>query len=286
MNDATPSLPSVRQDLITTGQDQISGDDLAALGRAVAALEHSNIATRLAKLIGRQLGSFGRLLPIGVSAVVNSAAEQAIGAAMSVALRSLGTKETRDTRLFHKLASTISGAAGGAFGLAALPIELPVSTVIILRSIADIARREGEDLSDPAVALACLEVFALGAHDAHDDFTDGGYFAVRGVLARTVSEASRFMVMQGVSDEAAPMLVRLVTQIGARFGFVVSEKLAAQTLPIVGAAGGAIVNYAFADHFQSLAYGHFTVRRLERRYGSLLVRAEYDRLLAADRQAA
>ena len=40
-----------------------------------------------------------------------------------------------------------SGAAGGAFGLATLPLELPVSTVIMLRSIADIAISEGEDLS-------------------------------------------------------------------------------------------------------------------------------------------
>ena len=54
------------------------------------------------------------------------------------------------------------GSAGGAFGLAALPFELPVSTIIMLRSIADIARSEGEDLSDPDTALSCVQVFALG----------------------------------------------------------------------------------------------------------------------------
>jgi hypothetical protein len=32
----------------------------------------------------------------------------------------------------------------------------------MLRSIADIARSEGEDLSDPEAALSCVEVFALG----------------------------------------------------------------------------------------------------------------------------
>ena len=61
-----------------------------------------------------------------------------------------------------------------------------------------------------------------------------------------------------------------------------SEKLPVQAMPIVGAAGGAAVNYAFADHFQSLAFGHFTVRRLERHYGGDVVRAEYNRLLSAD----
>jgi hypothetical protein len=34
---------------------------------------------------------------------------------------------------------------GGGFGLAALPVELPISTIIMLRSIGDIARSEGED---------------------------------------------------------------------------------------------------------------------------------------------
>jgi hypothetical protein len=43
-----------------------------------------------------------------------------------------------------------------------LPIELPVSTVIMLRSIADIARSEGEDLSDPR-RLPCVQVFAWHA---------------------------------------------------------------------------------------------------------------------------
>jgi hypothetical protein len=48
---------------------------------------------------------------------------------------------------------------------------------------------------------------------------------------------------------------------------VVSQKLAADVIPVVGALGGAAVNAAFIDHFQMLARGHFTVRRLERIYG-------------------
>jgi hypothetical protein len=82
--------------------------------------------------------------------------------------------------------STASGAAGGTFGLAALPVELPVSTVIMLRSIADIARSEGDDLSDPEAALSCVEVFALGGRAGSADASESGYFAVRGVLAKPV----------------------------------------------------------------------------------------------------
>jgi hypothetical protein len=50
----------------------------------------------------------------------------------------------------------LSGAAGGTFGLAALPVELPVSTTIMLRSIAEIARSEGEDLSDPEASVSTI----------------------------------------------------------------------------------------------------------------------------------
>ena len=106
-----------------------------------------------------------------------------------------------------------------------------------------------------------------------------GYFALRGILAKSVSEAARYLVDRGLAEEAAPMLVRFVTQIGARFGIVVSQKLAAQSVPVIGGACGAAINYAFVDHFQTLARGHFTIRRLERRYGASVVRAEYDRLL-------
>jgi hypothetical protein len=38
------------------------------------------------------------------------------------------------------------------------------------------------------------------------------------------------------------------------------------------------VNYAFIDHFQDVARGHFTIRRLERAYGKESVRAQYERI--------
>src|SRR6185312_10312658 len=78
-----------------------------------------------------------------------------------------------------------SGAVGGSFALAALPIELPISTVIMLRSIGDIARAEGEDLSDPETTLSCLQVFALGGLEGKADAANSGYFAARGLLAVT-----------------------------------------------------------------------------------------------------
>jgi hypothetical protein len=58
----------------------------------------------------------------------------------------------------------------------------------------------------------------------------------------------------------------------------VTQKVAAQALPVVGALGGAAVNYAFIEHFQDVARGHFSVRWLERLYGKDKIRAEYDQI--------
>jgi hypothetical protein len=148
----------------------------------------------------------------------------------------------------------------------------------MLRSIADIAQNEGEDLSDPEAALSCVEVFALGGRAGSADASESGYFAVRGMLAKAVTEAARFVAERGVIKEGAPILLKFVTQLAARFGLVVTQKVAAQALPVVGALGGAAVNYAFIEHFQEVARGHFTVHRLERLYGKDKIRTEYDQI--------
>jgi hypothetical protein len=118
-----------------------------------------------------------------------------------------------------------------------------------------------------------------GKHGA-SDLVEGGYFALRGFLAKSVSEAARHIAVRGVGGETAPILLRLMSQIAARFGLVVSQKIAAQAIPVLGALGGAAVNLAFAEHFQSLAGGHFIVRRLQRTYGHAPVRAAYGRIAA------
>ena len=67
-----------------------------------------------------------------------------------------------------------------------------------------------------------------------------------------MTEAANYLYRRGVVNEVAPALVRLVAQIGTHFGVVVSQKLVAQSVPLIGAAGGAAINYAFADHFQTI----------------------------------
>jgi hypothetical protein len=256
----------------------LSAEDRAILRDAVARLEHTNLAHRVSMALGQHIGHMAKLVPAQVSHAVDKAAETAIRAALRVAMRSLRAESRRQRRGVHKVAAIASGAAGGAFGLVSLPLELPFSTIVMLRSIAAIAQAEGEDLASPEAAFACLQVFAFGATREARPLSESGYFAVRGLLAKSVSEAARFVVERGISEESAPVIVKLVSQIATRFGVVVSQKLAAQTVPLIGAAGGAAINYAFIDHFQSIARGHFAVRRLERIYGAEAVRSEYERL--------
>jgi hypothetical protein len=260
---------------------RFSTADLVALEAAVAALEKVSFARRLTQLAGRKIGFAGKVLPEKLRQASAYAARQALQEAMRIALSSLKGKPVRDMRVRHKQLAMASGALGGAFGVASLPFELPVSTTIMLRAIADIARSEGEDLADPEAAFACLEVFALGGHGDGEAVMEGGYLALRGLFAKSVTDAATFVAQRGFATESAPALARLVGALAGRFGVVVSQKTAAQAAPIFGALGGAAVNLAFVEHFQTLAQGHFTVRRLERAYSQHEVRTEYVRIARA-----
>ena len=253
-------------------------DDLASLQKSIQLLEHPGLVARLANLVGKPVELIGVALPPSASRVIATATSRGLELALQAALRTMRPTVFAGSPLLHKVLATASGATGGAFGLIALPIELPLSTIIMMRSIADIARSEGEDPTEPESALACVQVFALGGRAGSGDASESGYFAVRGMLAKTVTEAARFLAERGAIQEGSPILIRFITQVASRFGVVVTQKVAAQALPVVGALGGAAVNYAFMEHFQDVARGHFTVRRLERTYGKELIRKEYEQI--------
>ena len=255
----------------------ISPDDLAELKAAKELLENPGLAARVTSMLGAPIERGFRLLPDKWSSAVQHAVEISLNRALSIAVASLGSRpagKMRRSRL-HRAAVIGTGGLGGAFGLAALPLELPISTTIMLRSIADVARSEGEDLGQPETKLACLEVFALGGSSPADDSVETGYYAIRGALASTLADAAQHISQRGLSAEGAPALVRFLAAIASRFGIVVSEKTAAMAIPAIGAVGGGVVNALFIDHFNNMARGHFKVRSLEREYGSQLIQETY-----------
>jgi hypothetical protein len=205
---------------------------------------------------------------------VAQAVELALRRALEVALATLRAGQRAPANWTHRVAVGLTGATGGMLGVAGLAVELPITTAIMLRSIADQARAHGEDLDRPATRLECLTVFSLGGPSTDDDAAESAYFATRFALAGALREASAYAAA-GAAVGTAPPLVRLVAQIAARFGLAVEEKALAQLLPVIGALGGAAVNTVFMRHFQEMADAHFTVRELERSYGAEAVRAAY-----------
>jgi hypothetical protein len=268
----------------------LSETDLAALRHAKHELESPPLGMKLAAIVGAPIEKMIARLPTLASDKVNEATQAALRKCLQLALRTLGkagngiagsTGEpgalaAKPSNLLHKFAVATTGAAGGAFGLFALPVELPVTTTLMFRSICDIARSEGEDLASPDTQLQCLTVFGMGGRSATDDEADLGYFVVRGALAQTVSKASSEMATKGFAAHGSTALLKLMQTIAARFSVQVSEQVAAKSIPAIGAVLGAMVNTVFIDHFQHVAHGHFTVRRLERRYGEAAVQAAYD----------
>ncbi len=254
--------------------------DLADLRYAKSLLENPGLTVRLASLLGAPLEKGFKLLPANWSQSVQNAVDKALRAALRVATTSLRSKRSHERASlgFHRVVAGLSGGLGGAFGLVALPVELPFSTTVMLRSIADIARSEGHDLRDAETRLACLEVFALGSRSPSDDAAENAYWAMRAVLAGAVSEAVSHLTRHGLVSESAPALLRFVSIVGARFGVMVSEQVAAKAVPIVGAAAGSVINVLFTSHFQAMARGHFIVRRLEKLYSQRIVREVYDQL--------
>jgi hypothetical protein len=257
----------------------ISKAELAELKRAKLLLENPGLAARLSSMLGSPLERGMAMLPARFQSTVQKASEAAMMKALDVAVNSISSETSRKSNLTrdraHKFAAATSGAVGGAFGLFALSVELPISTTIMLRSVADIAKSEGENIQHIETRLACLTVFAMGGRSAGDDAAESGYFAARLAMSGAVSEASKFLAEKGMSKAGAPALVRLTSLIASRFGIVVSEKAAAQAIPIIGAASGALINTLFIEHFQNMARGHFIVRRLEKIHGAEPVRVAY-----------
>jgi hypothetical protein len=123
---------------------EMQEEDLQALRTAVAALEHPGLAARLAEIAGKPIELVSRALPETASKAVATATTKALDAALSVALRTMKNEPKAASSLLHKALAATSGAVGGSFGLAALPIELPISTIIMLRPLAMLPEARGK----------------------------------------------------------------------------------------------------------------------------------------------
>jgi hypothetical protein len=251
----------------------LSPAEQSDLERAVGFLEQPRLAIRLANYAGKPLDGALSVIP-RLNATLHGALRKAIMQCLTVAIDSQEDEAREPSGWLPKTLTGLTGAVGGLFGAVSLPVELPLTTTLMMRAIADIARHEGEDLRTLEPRLACLQVFALG-HGKSDAGAVLGYYAARGTLNKLTAELVAGLVERTVIDASAPIVTRMVSEIVSRFGLVWSERFAAGAIPVLGAVGGATLNMMFMDHFERVARGHFIIRRLEREHGRDVIAALY-----------
>jgi len=262
--------------------------DLQILQDAYEKLENPSLAIRISSAVGMPVEAvtreLGRRAPDAIVDTVSKSTHKAIEFVLQSSMRSIkpDASAAASPRL-HTAAAMTTGAVAGFFGLETLIVELPLTTGIMFRSIADIARAEGESPQDPETILNCMQVFALGSRATDkDDAAETSYYGVRVALSKAVTDALQYVAAHGAGSASAPALVRLISALASRFGIVVTQKAMAQTIPVIGAIGGGLVNTVFISHFQDMARAHFAIRRLERQYGAEAIREAYLQLSSSE----
>ncbi|MBV9248529.1 MAG: EcsC family protein [Acetobacteraceae bacterium] len=223
---------------------EVAKDLLRARGIVVRMTEF--LGSRLEHLAG---GTALRGMAAELQARLRGVIEQALWRGYRIATWRLDRPKGRHLGLrMKKIAASASGAASGMIGLPGLTIDLPFTTAIMLRSIAQIARDQGEDLASEDTRRACIEVFTLGGLPGEDSDVELSYWTARTAL----NHATVSMTIQ----QAARLLA-----------LTISRRMLAQAVPVAGALAGGTLNYVFTDYFQQIARVHFAVRRLERKTG-------------------
>ena len=269
--------------VVVSGTPEFSESDKKELQAAKFFLETPGLITRITDFLGKPIEEGLKLLPENWTQEILEVTQSALIKATEAAIFTMKDLPGEESsNLWHKVSVGVTGVGGGVFGFSALAIELPISTTIMLRSIAEIGRERGESISSAETKMACLEVFALGGNVEYANCKQSAYFAMRLALSKQISEAvgflSKGMIARLNTQTSAPPIAKAITAIAGRFSIQITDKAAAQALPFIGAVGGAVINTMFLDHYQDIAKGHFTVRKLERKYGKKEVKELYESL--------
>lgn len=181
-------------------------------------------------------------LPEPVRLGLNGATEHALWVAMSAAQGS--RRAVPDQKPWVNTAvTTAMGAAGGLGGVSTALMELPATTTMLLRSIQGAAASEGFNPAERGVQFDCVQVLSAAGPLSFDDGADLGFFSVRLTLT-------------------GPAMQRLIATVVPKLSVVLGQKLAAQSVPLLGALAGGSANYVYTRYYQQVARVHFGLRRL------------------------
>ena len=118
----------------------IAKGELDDLKYAKILLENPSLAARISNLLGTPIEKGFEHLPAKWKGVVQRATEKSLEKSLDFAIQTMNDrKRPASSDKTHKILVLATGAGGGSF-------RLPVTTTIMLRSIADIARSEGEKI--------------------------------------------------------------------------------------------------------------------------------------------
>ncbi|MHA6263679.1 EcsC family protein [Arenibacterium sp. CAU 1754] len=212
-------------------------DQLAARYKAA-----SGLGVQALTALGGQAENLIDRLPSSVRDRLGDATERALTLAMQAAQHSR-THVPDQKEWINTAVSAAMGAAGGFGGLPTALVELPATTTLLLRSIQGAAAENGFDPSEESVQFDCIRVFSAAGPLADDDGADLGFVSVR-------------MTLTGGAMQ------KLIATVAPRLATVLGQKLAAQTVPVLGAFAGATANYVYTGYYQQIAHVHFGLRRL------------------------
>ena len=196
----------------------------------------------LLNMVGGKAEGLLDRLPAAARSGLDQATQRALEQAMKAANESRGVVPDQKSWINTAIGSAM-GAVGGIGGLPTALAELPVTTTLLLRVIQGISSEYGFDPEAESVQFDCIKVFSAAGPLEADDGADLGFITARVTLTGAT--------VQGLIARVAP---RLATVLG--------QKLAAQTIPVLGAVAGAATNFAYTSYYQEIANVHFGLRRL------------------------
>ena len=213
--------------------------------------------------MGGQVETGLRALPKGAQGQIDKVVRMALEKSFQIAAKTRTGPIGRavGTDRLHRIMGTVTGAVGGVAGIGTALAELPFAITIIFRAVQAVAEEHGEDPQSEETRLECLAVFGSGGPGHLDDGIDTSFIGAR--LSLTGSA-----------------LHRLIATVAPKFATMLSQKLASQSIPVLGAIAGAGTNYAFVDYYVQMAHVHFGLRALFRKHGEAVVVEEFHRLLA------
>ncbi|WP_417253910.1 EcsC family protein [Celeribacter sp.] len=212
---------------------------IRALARRLKRANHPGM--QILNMVGGKADGLFDKLPAPVRGQLEAATLSALELAFDGAAR--GRRTVKANTWLSRAVTSGLGAAGGAGGLPTALAELPVTTTVLLHAIQGVAEDHGFDPARDDVRKACIQVFAAAGPLADDDGADLGFLAARTTLTGAT--------LNGIIAKVAP-----------RLSVVLGQKLATQTVPVLGAVAGAATNYAYTAYYQDMAHVSFAMLRM------------------------